>query len=44
MDNLDCSRTLHDVLTECSFNGWGVHNCDHDDDIGVVCWPGLTKL
>ena len=39
MDNLDCTRS-HDDLSECDFNGWGVTNCDHDEDVGVVCWPG----
>ena len=42
MDNLDCTRS-HDTLLECDFNGWGVNNCDHGDDIGVVCWPGLIR-
>lgn len=39
IDNLDCTRS-HDTLSECVHNGWGVHNCDHSADIGVVCWPG----
>lgn len=40
---MDCSRS-HSVLTQCDFNGWGVHNCDHSEDVGVVCWPGSTKF
>ena len=40
IDNLDCRRS-HDTLSECGHNGWGVHNCDHTADIGVICWPGL---
>ena len=30
------------MLSECDHNGWGVHNCDHTADVGVICWPGLT--
>ena len=43
IDNLDCSRS-HDILSECEHNGWGVHNCDHSEDIGVICWPGLIMF
>ena len=43
IDNLDCTRS-HDTLSECEHNGWGVNNCDHTDDIGVICWPGLIVL
>ena len=38
MDNVQCSAG-DEVLDDCDFNGWGVHNCDHSDDIGVVCYP-----
>ncbi len=39
MDDVRCSRG-EEVLDECPFRGWGVHNCQHDDDVGVVCVPG----
>ncbi len=39
MDNVDCSRG-HEILEDCDFNGWGVHNCQHDADIGVICLKG----
>ena len=38
MDNLDCGAG-DEVLDDCDFNGWGIHNCFHSDDIGVVCRP-----
>ena len=40
IDNLDCSRS-HDTLSECDRNEWGVNNCDHTEDVGVICWPGM---
>ena len=39
MDNVDCS-VQHEVLEQCRFRGWGVHNCRHREDVGVICRPG----
>ena len=43
MDNVDCPRGV-DVLDECDFNGWGVHNCGHDADIGLICLQGICLV
>jgi len=35
MDNVDCIGN-EDALWQCPFNGWGSHNCDHDDTTYLV--------
>ena len=36
LDDVACTGN-ENSLTECSHNGWLVHNCDHIEDAGVVC-------
>ncbi|XP_072016366.1 uncharacterized protein [Amphiura filiformis] len=36
LDNVYCSGS-ESRLDECSHNGWGAHNCDHHEDVGVIC-------
>ena len=36
MDDVRCSAS--DLrLQHCSFRGWGIHNCGHSEDVGVIC-------
>ncbi|KAI8517422.1 scavenger receptor [Branchiostoma belcheri] len=42
MDELGCSGTESNLIT-CPYRGWGVHNCDHGDDVGVVCYSSANR-
>uniref|UniRef100_A0A6Q2YBN1 SRCR domain-containing protein n=3 Tax=Esox lucius TaxID=8010 RepID=A0A6Q2YBN1_ESOLU len=39
LDDLDCKGT-EKSLTDCSFKGWGLTDCSHREDAGVVCGTG----
>ena len=36
LDNVNC-RGTESMLSSCSASSWGVHNCNHREDAGVVC-------
>ena len=36
LDNVECTGE-EERLSNCEHGGWGVHNCGHSEDAGIVC-------
>ena len=36
LDNINCAGS-EDSIVNCQHNGWGSHNCNHNEDASVVC-------
>jgi len=43
LDDVRCNGTETDIA-ECSHNGWGVHNCQHRDDVAISCTPTKVEV
>ena len=43
LDNVNCIAG-DEILEDCNFNPWGINNCDHGDDVGVICRPSKCTL
>ncbi|NWI21700.1 DMBT1 protein, partial [Crypturellus soui] len=42
LDNVQCTGT-EAALSECQARPWGMHNCGHGEDAGVVCADAATE-
>ena len=36
LDDVECNGTETNI-SQCRHNGWGSHNCDHSNDVSVLC-------
>ncbi|KFP90850.1 Deleted in malignant brain tumors 1 protein, partial [Apaloderma vittatum] len=39
LDDVECTG-METTFSQCNLNSWGTHNCNHDEDAGVVCSGG----
>ena len=38
LDNVVCTDSCLDHLSQCNHSGWGVHNCTHRQDVSIACY------
>ena len=38
LDDVSCMGN-EESIDKCCHPGWGNHNCNHDQDVGVICLP-----
>ena len=43
LDNVYCLVGNESYITQCTHLEYGVHNCDHSEDVGVVCGESVDQ-
>lgn len=43
LDDLKCTGSERSLL-QCNNKGWFTNNCDHDEDVGVICNSRMYML
>ena len=43
LNNLNCVGN-ESTIVNCSYDGWGIHDCSHSKDAGVKCSASFGKL
>ena len=38
LDNFVCDSS-DEIIEDCRYNEWGQHNCDHETDVSLMCFP-----
>lgn len=42
LDNVRCVGT-EENLAQCSHKEWTVHDCNHREDVGIMCFKGMVR-
>ena len=43
LSNVKCKGRESNIAL-CAHNGWGVHTCTHQQDIGITCYDGELNI
>ena len=43
LSNVNCSGS-ESSLDDCLHSDWGIHDCTHEDDIGIFCKQGVYTI
>jgi len=41
LDDLQCVGSETDI-DNCRHGAWGLHNCGHNEDVSIACYPNLA--